>query len=100
MHRPSLGIAALILLVAGGVLIARPVEGDPYPGAVALRAGLVLGAIWLALPNLRRAPRWLLIGAAVIVAVIIVRPRLVLYAFPVAVAASFVGALSGSRERR
>ena len=63
-------------------------------------AGLVLGAVWVALPNIRKAPRWLLSGAAVLAAVLIVRPRLLLYAFPVAVVVAVVGATTRSGARR
>lgn len=74
--------------------MARPINGDPYLGAVSFRAGLVLGALWLALPNIRRAPRWLLSAVGVLAAVLIVRPRLLLYALPVAAVVAFLGATS------
>jgi hypothetical protein len=73
-----------------------PINGDPYFGAIGVRAGLVLGALWLALPNIRRAPRWLLSSIGVLAAVLIVRPRLILYALPIAILVSIVGA--GSRR--
>ncbi len=88
-----MGWAALLLLVAGVFLMARP-NDDPYLGAVTLRAGLVLGALWLALPNIRRTPRWLLAGVGVLAVVIVVRPRLVLYAVPVAAAVAFLASVS------
>lgn len=96
MHRPSLGIIAFALLVGGTALLVRPVEGDTYLGAVTLRSGLVLGAIWLALPNLRRIPRRVLYGIAVVAGVLIFRPRLILYALPVA--AMFTVASRWSRK--
>ena len=74
--------------------MARPLNGDPYLGAVSVRAGLMLGALWLALPNIRRAPRWLLSAVGVLAAVLIVRPRLLLYALPVAAVVAFLGATS------
>ena len=78
----------------------RPIGGDSYLGAISVRAGLVLGAIWVSLPNIRRAPRWLLSAVAVLAMVLIVRPRLLLYALPVAVVVAVVGATSRSKERR
>lgn len=69
-----------------------PINGDPHFGAIGVRAGLVLGALWLALPNIRRAPRWLLTSIGVLAAVLIVRPRLILYALPIAILASIFGA--------
>jgi hypothetical protein len=74
--------------------MAWPINGDPYLGAVSVRAGLVLGALWLALPNVRRAPRWMLSAVGVLAAVLIVRPRLLLYALPVAAVVAILGATS------
>lgn len=76
-----------------------PINGDPYFGAIGVRAGLVLGALWLALPNIRRAPRWLLPAVGVLAAVVIVRPRLILYALPVAALTAILGA-TGRRSPR
>ena len=99
MHRPSLGIISLVLIVGGAVLMARPPNGDPYLGAVSVRAGLVLGALWLALPNIRRAPRWLLYAVGVVAVVLILRPRLVLYSLPVAAVVAFLGATSRKQRK-
>ena len=99
MHRPSLGIISLILIVGGAVLMARPPNGDPYLGAVSVRAGLVLGALWLALPNIRQAPPWLLYAVGVLALVLILRPRLLLYSLPVAALVAFLGATS-SKQRK
>jgi hypothetical protein len=76
-----------------------PIKGDPYFGAIGIRAGLVLGALWLALPNIRRAPRWLLSSAGVLAAVLIVRPRLILYALPVSVIVAIFSAATRRSTR-
>ncbi len=100
MHRPTLGVISLVLIIGGAILMLRPIDGDSYLGAIGVRSGLVLGAIWVALPNIRRAPHWLLYAVAVLAAVLIVRPRLVLYALPVAAVVAIVGATSrGGRKR-
>jgi hypothetical protein len=100
MHRPTLGVISLVLIIGGTILMLRPIDGDSYLGAIGLRSGLVLGAIWVALPNIRRAPHWLLYAVAVLAAVLIVRPRLVLYALPVAAVVAIVGATTrGGRKR-
>ncbi len=99
MHRPTLGIISLVLIVGGVILLLRPINGDSYPGAIGVRSGLVLGSIWVALPNIRRAPRWLLYAVAVLAAVLIVRPRLLLYALPVAAVVAILGATAGNPER-
>jgi len=98
VHRPSLGVISLFLIVGGVIFMIRPIDGDSYAGAVALRAGLVLGALWLALPNIRRAPRWLLYAVAVLAVVLIVRPRLLLYSLPVAALVASFGAFGGRRR--
>ena len=100
MHRPTLGVISLVLIIGGTILMLRPIDGDSYLGAIGVRSGLVLGAIWVALPNIRRAPHWLLYAVAVLAAVLIVRPRLVLYALPVAAVVAIVGATTrGGRKR-
>ena len=99
MHRPTLGVISLVLIIGGAILMVRPIDNDSYLGAISVRAGLVLGAIWVSLPNIRRAPRWLLSAVTVLAVVLIVRPRLLLYALPVAVVVAVVGATSRSKER-
>jgi hypothetical protein len=44
--------------------------------------------------------RWLLYALGVMAVVLIVRPRLLLYALPVAAVAAFLGATSGGRRTR
>jgi len=100
MHRPTLGVVSLVLIIGGAILMVQPISGDSYLGAIALRSGLVLGSVWLALPNIRKAPRWLLYGAGVLAAVLIARPRLFLYALPVAALTAFHGATSPSSRRK
>jgi hypothetical protein len=100
MHRPTLGVISLVLIIGGAILMMRPIDGDSYLGAISVRAGLVLGAIWVSLPNIRRAPRWLLLAVSVLAIVLIIRPRLLLYALPVAALVALVGATSRSKERR
>jgi hypothetical protein len=98
VHRPTLGIISLVLIIGGAIFMLRPIDGDSYIGAIGVRAGLVLGSIWVALPNIRKAPRWLLSAAAVLAVVLIARPRLSLYALPVAAVVALVGAISGGRS--
>lgn len=56
MQRILLGSLSLILLLVGlsGIFLAADPEGDQtFAYSVCLRLGLVLGAIWLALPEIR-----------------------------------------------
>jgi hypothetical protein len=64
--RKSIGIAAALLLVVGTITWISGPGGNSAIGFAGgcIRVGLVLGAIWLALPQIQatlaRAPRWLL----------------------------------------
>ena len=108
MKRHLLGIIALALILSGlvGWLMAysshsakamkEAVEGA---GGVGLRAGLILGALWLAYPQLiamaQAVPKWLIgaiaVGAVVVVAVGSKMIVFVLGAIGVLVALQFAG---------
>jgi hypothetical protein len=66
MRRSALGIIAAFLLLIGGVSAFGGPGGEAAQqfSGVCIKSGLVLGALWLALPQitatLARAPRWLL----------------------------------------
>lgn len=86
MHRPTLGVIAALLVAGGVVTMAVDLgEGHVVSGGMLLRAGLVLGSVWLVLPSARRipAPAWLAI--AVFSAVLVFRPRLFLWGLAVSV---------------
>ena len=92
MRRHALGVVALLfmtawigLMVFGGTTgLNRAVAGG------AMRIGLVLGAIWLALPQLRqikaRIPPWLVGVLALSGLAVAVRPKMAAYVLPVAAA--------------
>lgn len=78
MRRHLLGIVAMVLLLAGtiGWLVERSTNTHAGMAAgVGMRAGLVLGALWMAYPQLvqviRYAPKWILglLGIAAMVLV-------------------------------
>ena len=66
MSRKSLGIVAVLLLVLGLIIAFRgPEDGSGKAFAWGcIRVGLVLGALWLAFPQIvavfKKAPAWLL----------------------------------------
>lgn len=72
--RNRLGIIALALLALALVAyLASGTDGQYLSLAAALlRVGLVLLAIWLALPQLERAPSWLF-GGVILLAIILAR---------------------------
>jgi len=87
MHRPTVGILALAVLGLGAVLSLLGTE-DGYQawGSGLLRVGLALGALWLALPELKRLPVWMLISVAVLLVVLARWPKQFFVALVVAVA--------------
>jgi hypothetical protein len=66
MRRSALGIIAAVLLLLGGISAFGGPGGEAAQqfSGVCIKSGLVLGALWLALPQitatLARAPRWVL----------------------------------------
>jgi hypothetical protein len=79
MHRPTLGVIALVLLVAGAVGQLRP-SSDAGVQQVLIgfwRVGFVLAALWLALPQTRQLPNKLLLLAILVIALVLAtRPKL------------------------
>lgn len=65
MRRNLLGIVAALLLLVGGVSAFGGPGGESAQqfSGVCIKSGLVLGALWLALPQIlaliARTPRWL-----------------------------------------
>ena len=97
MNRTLLGLCALALLFLAGVTLARGTDDSTSASFAAgcLRVGLVLGAMWLALPQINRilatTPRWLLVAMGIGLVVIIVRPILALIVVPALIALWFLG---------
>lgn len=77
MRRILLGIIALGSLTAGLVMLPiwNPAQQENYLGYLLIKVGLVLGAIWLAMPQvedlLKKTPPWLwaVIGLSLLAAV-------------------------------
>jgi hypothetical protein len=95
MSRHTLGVVALLLLVVGGFIAVQHPEGGAAFSGACVRVGMVLGAAWLAWPQIaslwKKTPRWLLIATGVGVAVCVVQPLWALAAIPVLAALWFVG---------
>jgi len=95
MNRLALGIVAIALVLIGLMTqLQYPSEGAAFAGAC-IRIGLVLGALWLALPQIsyvwKHTPRWLLIVAAVALAVCVFNPWYFLAAVPILAGLWFLG---------
>jgi hypothetical protein len=94
MHRQKIGLAALVLLaIALYCRVAQPQGGEYLEGA-SWRVGAVLGALWLAYPQLSLLPRWLLATLLAAMVVISWRPKALLIVLPV------LAALALLRPRR
>jgi hypothetical protein len=80
MHRPTVGVLAILLLLAGGVMyFAGYDEGSALLlQAAFLRVGAVLAVLWVAHPELSRMRPWMVIlFVAALVGVVFVRRLLV-----------------------
>jgi hypothetical protein len=106
MNRTSLGITAAALLIIGAIAVWRgPADGSAagFAGGC-VRIGLVLGALWLAMPQimafLARTPRWLLTAGVIGVVICAVRPMLLLLVIPVLGALWFFGPRLATQDDR
>jgi hypothetical protein len=80
MHRPTLGVLAIVLLLTGAVMYFSGYdEGTPLlVQAAFLRVGAMLAVLWLALPELRRMRPWMVIVfLAALVGIVFVRKLLI-----------------------
>lgn len=82
MKRLQIGLIALVLLISAAVLYSMGAVANAMAGTVGglLRVGLVMGALWLAMPQLSafftKTPKWLLIALVAAVAVFALQPKL------------------------
>lgn len=79
MHRPTVGIIALVLLIAAGVVYLWPELGDSNKNMLSafLRIGCIMAALWLALPQVTKPRSWWIMGAVFLTVLIVARwPRL------------------------
>jgi hypothetical protein len=81
-------LAIGLLLVCGFVTWRYEQSGSAkFAAAATGRIGLVMGALWLAWPSLRRPAKWLPPGVAVLgvvtLAILAAQPRLIIVAIPV-----------------
>lgn len=92
MRRHLLGIIAIVLLVIGVVMFFVRLEDETYTffQAACLRVGLVLGAIWLALPQLESMSRWLYRAVLVVAIVVAAFSRYAVILVPLLLAMWFI----------
>lgn len=96
MKRMQIGIIALVLIVSAAVLYSMGAVANAMAGTVGglLRVGLVMGALWLALPQLTwfftKTPKWMLVALVAAVAVFALQPKLLWWIPVVMIAIWFV----------
>jgi hypothetical protein len=86
MRHALLGLTALVLLALGVVVAFQHPEGGAVFAGACIRVGLLLGALWLALPQIagiwQRTPKWLLIVAGVALVICVIHPLYAIAAVP------------------
>ena len=87
MRRHGFGIAAILFLIVGCLYWWRtPIGVETWVQGATVRIGLVLAAIWLAYPELKKIPGWLCAVLLVALAVVAIRPRLIVVVVPAVIA--------------
>ena len=92
MQRTLLGLlTAFILLATGGLWLLMPESsGKATLVGTGLRLGIILGVVWLALPNVfglfQRFPAWLMGTTLLGIVLMLVRPRLAPILAPILIA--------------
>jgi len=91
--RTKIGVIAVAcLLIAAGFYVAgseATIRVPEMQGAL-FKVGLVMAAIWLAYPNLKRLPAWLAVSGCVGAILIAVHRRLALFVIPLLILAWFL----------
>ncbi len=97
MQRHALGVFAIVLLVVGVATYGR--EDTAVAGAC-LRIGAVLALLWLAMPQLRDVPPWLLGSLGVVLLIVLRWPKLLWAILPLAAVLWLLRPRIGRRARR
>ncbi|MEX2112760.1 MAG: hypothetical protein WD845_06210 [Pirellulales bacterium] len=81
MQRHALGVLAIVLLAVGVATYGRQ---DTAVAGACLRIGAVLALLWLAMPQLRDVPAWLLGALGVVLLIVLRWPKLLWAMLPLA----------------
>jgi len=108
VNRPLVGIISLGCLITAIVLWVRHPEDDYLRMWVAgfVRAGLMTGAVWIALPTKNREAAWAnvspltLIGGIVGIIAVAARPRVLVLFIPIFIGLGLLGFVLKPRGRR
>ena len=85
--RTLLGAVVAVLLVGGAIVMLSPSVDEPtrLGAGMAVRVGVLFGAVWLAFPDLRRVRPRVVIPLAFVGMALMYRPRLAALLLPVAI---------------
>jgi len=88
VRRHAIGIIAVILLLAAVALWIWPLKTNWYQPfwAACCRLGPCMAVLWLAYPEVKRLPPWLLGAFPVLVIILAAKPRWFLIALPIVIA--------------
>ena len=101
IRRHLMGLFGIVFLISGtGLLFLKGANDSQWSmfASICIRVGLMLGAIWLAFPQVvglaKKFPPWLMVAIVTAGLVVAARPRMILYLGPVVAAIAvlqFVG---------
>lgn len=81
--RATIGLLAVVLLIVG--FFTRHQVDEAVSGAC-FRVGLMMGLWWFAYPQVQNVPRWLAVTGGLLLLVVMLRPKLLIFAVPVVIA--------------
>jgi hypothetical protein len=96
VNRPLVGVIAAGCLVIAGVLWQMPDSNEMWVAGF-MRAGLMTGAVWLALPTKNRAAAWanvspwMLFGAVGGIVAAAARPKALIFFLPILISLAILG---------
>ena len=88
-QRTKVGLISLVLLLVSAALVVWPLSDPTTHVAVqgaCVRIGLIMAAIWLALPQLSVLPGWLVALVTLSAVIIAFRPKYAIIAVPLVIA--------------
>jgi hypothetical protein len=87
VRRHAIGIIAIVLLLGAVALWIWPLENDWYVPlkAACSRLGPCMAVLWIAYPEVKRLPAWLLPTIPLLIVILAVKPKLFLIALPIVI---------------
>ena len=100
MRRHAIGMISITLLLGAVWFLIWPPDGAAAQQleTACRRVGLLMGALWLAYPQLYRLPNWLWTALPVLVVILAFRPRWLLLAVPLIIVLAILKPRLGARK--